>query len=130
MSVHFSAVIPVLIVENVEPTHAFFRDRLGFVVLTQLSHEGRIGLSTLQRDGVRLIVQSDAHRRADTGENDVPGPYKASIYVAVDDVERLVPEVADADVVLPLRRTAAGMHEIGIREPGGNIIVFASRLPA
>jgi hypothetical protein len=35
---------------------------------------------------------------------------------------------ADADVVLPLRRTPYGMHEIGVREPGGNIVVFASRL--
>jgi len=128
MPVHFAAVTPVLIVGTVEPTRSFFCDRLGFAVLTELEHDRLPGFATLQRGGVRVMVQSDASLRAEVGENYVPGPYKGVVYVEVDDVEALVPEVADADVVLPLRRTFYGMHEIGVREPGGNIVVFASRL--
>lgn len=130
MRVHFTAVAPVLIVEAVEPTRAFFCDRLGFAVLSDIKHDGDVlGFSMLQRDDVTIMVQSISSQQADAGESYVPGPYKAAIYIDVDDVEKLVPEVADADIVLPLRRTFYGMHEIGIREPGGNIVTFASRLP-
>jgi catechol 2,3-dioxygenase-like lactoylglutathione lyase family enzyme len=129
MPVHFAAVTPVLIVADVAPTRSFLHDRLGFSIVTDIEHEGALGFSMLTRDDVTIMVQSDASLRADAGESYVPGPYKASVYVDVDDVEQLVPEVADADVVLPLRRTSYGMHEIGIREPGGNVIVFASKLP-
>jgi catechol 2,3-dioxygenase-like lactoylglutathione lyase family enzyme len=129
MRVHFTSVTPVLIVETVEPTRSFFCDRLGFVAVTDVVQAGALGFSLVRRDDVELMIQSDASLRADAGENYVPGPYKASIYIDVDDVEELVPEVADVDVVLPLRRTPYGMHEIGVREPGGNIVVFASHLP-
>jgi hypothetical protein len=128
MRVHYAAVTPVLIVDKVAPTQKFFCDRLGFIVRAESEHDGAIGFATLQRDDVTLIVQSDAALRADAGESYVPGPYKASLYIEVDDVEALVPEVADADVVQPLARTSRGRHQIAIREPGGNIIVFASRL--
>jgi len=129
VTVRFSALTPVLVVPQVEPTRAFFCDRLGFAVVTDVEHEGSIGFSILQRDGVTVMVQSDTSLRADAGESYVPGPYKASLYIDVNDVEALVPEIADADVVLPLRRTAYGMHEVGVREPAGNVIVFAAPLP-
>jgi len=130
MTVQFVRLTPVLVVDAVPPTRAFFVDRLGFAVLTDVEHAGLLEFSMLQRGEVTVMVQSDASLRADAGENYVPGPYKAEIYILVDDVEALVPEVADADVVLPLRRTPYGMHEIGVREPGGNIVIFASRLAA
>jgi catechol 2,3-dioxygenase-like lactoylglutathione lyase family enzyme len=128
MSGEFVGITPVLIVTDVEPTRAFFADRLGFAVLSDVDHAGALGFSMLRRGRVTVMVQSDASLRADAGENYVPGPYKAALYIQVDDVEALVPEVADADIVLPLRRTPYGMHEIGVREPGGNVVVFASRL--
>jgi catechol 2,3-dioxygenase-like lactoylglutathione lyase family enzyme len=129
MPAHFAAITPVLIVDSVEPTRSFLHDRLGFAVVTDVVHAGALGFSMLQRDNVTIMVQSSASLRADTGDEYVPGPYKAAIYIDVDDVEAIVPEVADADVVLAMRRTPYGMHEIGVREPGGNIIVFASHLP-
>ena len=128
MPVHYAALTPVLIVDAVEPTRSFFHDRLGFAVVTDIEHDGALGFSVLQSGDVTVMVQSDASLRADAGESYVPGPYKASMYIDVNDVEALVPEIADADIVLPLRRTFYGMHEIGVREPGGNIIIFASRL--
>lgn len=128
MAVHFRALTPVLIVGAVEPTRAFFVDRLGFAVRTDREHAGQLGFLIVARGSVTIMIQSEASLRADSGESYVAGPYKASLYIDVDDVEAFVPEVADADVVLPLRKTAYGMHEIGVREPGGNIITFASRL--
>jgi hypothetical protein len=130
MSVQFAGITPVLIVDKVEPTRSFFAERLGFAAISEVVHGGSLGFSMLQRGSVTVMIQSEASLREDTGENYVPGPYKAWVYIRVDDVEALVPEIADADVVLSLRRTPYGMHEIGVREPGGNIVIFASRLAA
>ena len=52
-----------------------------------------------------------------------------SLYIEIDDIEAIVPVIADLDVVVPLRKTWYGMHEMSVREPGGNIIGFASKLP-
>jgi hypothetical protein len=48
--------------------------------------------------------------------------------VTVSQVELIVPQIADAEVIVPLRKTFYGMHEITVREPGGHAITFASRL--
>jgi catechol 2,3-dioxygenase-like lactoylglutathione lyase family enzyme len=128
MSVHFRGVTPMLVVERVEPTLAFFRDRLGFVVVNDDERSAKEESAIVERGAVRLIIEAWATLDADTPESGIAGPFRAAVYVRVDDVEQLVPEVADADVVVPLRHTAYGMHEIAIREPGGNIVVFGSPL--
>ncbi|MBV9440743.1 MAG: hypothetical protein JOZ24_12185, partial [Candidatus Eremiobacteraeota bacterium] len=51
------------------------------------------------------------------------------LFVKVSNVELVVPEIADADIIVPLRRTFYGMHEITVREPGGHAVTFASELP-
>lgn len=130
MPVQLTSLTPVLIVEDIAPTRAFFVDRLGFEIVSEVDHDGAIGFSMLRRDAVTVMIQSDASVRADAGEDYVAGPYKASLYIMITDVEAFIPEVVDADVVLALRKTSYGMHEVGVREPGGNIIVFASRLSA
>lgn len=130
MPVHYSSLAPVLVVEQVEPTRAFFCDRLGFTATTDIVHDTALGFSIVERGAVRVIIQSDASLRAEAGESSIAGPYKAYLYVDVSDVDELIPQIVDADVVLSLRHTAYGRHEIGIREPGGNVIVFASRTPA
>ncbi len=130
MPVRYSAIIPVLLVAQVQPTRSFFVDRLGFAVSADVQFEGHLGSSVVHRDDVRLKIQAEAVFRADTGERSVPGPYTALTYVEIDDIGVLVPEIIDADIVIPLRRTANGMHEIGVREPGGNILMFASPLRA
>jgi len=128
MSAHFLDLTAVLIVDDVMPSRNFFRDRLGFEVISDVEHNGTIGFSMLGRNDVIVMIQSDASVRDDAGENYVSGPWKTSLYITVNDVEQIVPAIADSDITLPLRKTAYGMHEIGVREPGGNIVTFASRL--
>jgi uncharacterized glyoxalase superfamily protein PhnB len=129
-AVKFEDAIPVLVVDDVVPTRSFFVDRLGFAVVNEVVHEGAVAFASLQGNGVDVMVQSTASVRDDLGEAYVPGPYKAVVYMVVDDVEHVVPIVADADVTMPLRKTWYGTHEIGVREPGGHTVIFASRLPS
>jgi uncharacterized glyoxalase superfamily protein PhnB len=135
MHLRYEAVAPVLIVERVEPTRDFFRDRLGFTQTVEVLHEGTVGFVILVKDDVTVMVQSHASVIADVGHdaarrmNDtISNRGAAVLYVRVNNVDLLVPEIADADVVVPLRKTFYGMHEITVREPGGHAVTFASEL--
>ncbi len=132
----YESVTPVLIVERVEPTRDFFRDRLGFTEMMSVPHGEGIGFSMLQQGAVEVMVQSHASVIDDVGHDaaravneTISGRGAVGLYVQVSDVELVVPAVADADVIVPLRKTSYGMHEIAVREPGGHAITFASRLP-
>jgi uncharacterized glyoxalase superfamily protein PhnB len=132
----FESVAPVLIVEEVEPTRAFFLDRLGFTEVSQVLHGESIGFSMLQKDAVVVMIQSHASVIADVGHDaaravneTMSGRGAVALYVRVSDVELLVPAIADADVIVPLRKTFYGAHEITVREPGGHAVTFSSELP-
>jgi len=132
----YESVAPVMIVERVAPTRDFFRDRLGFTQTVAMDHDGELGFAMLVKDGVTLMVQSHAATIADVGHDaarkvneTLSGRGAVMLYVTVSDVELVVPAVADADVIVPLRKTFYGMHEITIREPGGHAVMLASRLP-
>ncbi len=132
----FESASPVLIVDAVEPTRDFFRDRLGFHEVAAVPHEDTLGFSMLEKDGVTIMVQSHASVIADVGHDaaravneTLSGRGAMTLYLKVSNVELLVPSVADADVIVPLRTTFYGMHEITVREPGGHAVTFASERP-
>jgi hypothetical protein len=126
MSVHFIAAVPLLTVRNVGPTRSFFCDRLGFAAVTEIVHDGVLASVRLERDGAAIVVESEARRRERFGVAEGQAPLATIVTIDVDDVLALVAEIADADIIVPLRRGADGGREIGVREPGGNVIIFAS----
>ncbi|MGD0051762.1 MAG: VOC family protein [Vulcanimicrobiaceae bacterium] len=134
-TLRYESVAPVLIVERAEPTRDFFRDRLGFAQVAEVPHAGRLGFAMLQKDDVTVMVQSHASVIADVGHDaaraineTISDRGAAALFVTVSQVELIVPQIADAEVIVPLRKTFYGMHEITVREPGGHAITFASRL--
>ena len=132
----YESIAPVLIVEQVAPTRDFFRDRLGFAQIAVVADGDELGFAMLEKDGITVMVQSHASVIEDVGPeaaravNDaISGRGAATLFITVSDVELIVPAIADADVLVPLRKTFYGMHEIVVREPGGHAVTFASRLP-
>lgn len=127
---HPKRCTPVLIVERVEPTRDFFHKRLGWPVLMEVPHGETVGFAQIELGPVEIMIQSRASVAEDT--NVALESVKlshTSLYIEIDDIEAVVPVIADLDVVVPLRKTWYGMHEMSVREPGGNIIGFASKLP-
>src|SRR5947209_7557513 len=129
----YESVAPVLIVERVEPTRDFFRDRLGFAQTTVVADGDQLGFAMLEKDGVVVMVQSHASLIEDVGHDaaraineTISARGAVGLYFAVSDVELVVPAVADADVIVPLRKTFYGRHELTVREPGGHAVTFAS----
>jgi catechol 2,3-dioxygenase-like lactoylglutathione lyase family enzyme len=135
MHLRYESLAPVLIVERVEPTRDFFRDRLGFTEVASAPEGDGLGFVILRKDDVEIMVQSHASVVADVGHDaaravneTISGRGADGLYIEVSNVELLIPEVADADVIVPPRRTSYGMHEIMVREPGGHAVTFASRI--
>jgi uncharacterized glyoxalase superfamily protein PhnB len=127
---HPERCTPVLIVDRVEPTRDFFHKRLGWPVLMEVPHGETIGFAQVELGPVAIMIQT----RASVAE-DLNLPFESvnlsntTLYIEIDDVEQVVSALEGLDVVVPLRKTWYGMHEISVREPGGNIIGFASKLP-
>jgi len=127
---HPKRCTPVLIVDRVEPTRDFFHERLGWPVLMEVPHGETIGFAQVELGPVEIMIQT----RASVAE-DLNLPFESvnlsntTLYIEIDDVEQVVSVLEGLDVVVPLRKTWYGMHEISVREPGGNTIGFASKLP-
>ncbi|MDB5026997.1 MAG: Glyoxalase/bleomycin resistance protein/dioxygenase [Candidatus Eremiobacteraeota bacterium] len=136
MHLSYESVAPVMYVERVEPTRDFFRDRLGFKQTAVVADGDELGFAMLEKDGVVVMIQSHASLIEDVGHDaaravneTISGRGAVGLYISVSDVDLVVPTLADADVIVPLRKTFYGMHEITVREPGGHSVTFASRLP-
>ena len=117
---------PVLVVERVEPVLAFWVNRLGFAAIATVPHEDAIGFVLLEKDGVQLMYQSRASSAAD-----IPGAVpegrglSVTLYVDVADLDGVSAALRDIEPAVARRKTFYGTEEIGWREPGGHLVLFA-----
>lgn len=115
---------PVLIVDRVEPGAAFWRERLGFEQHLAVPHGDGLGFVGLQKDGVEIMYQT----RASVADDLPPlagGEYRTVLFIEVEDLDAVERAMQGVEVVHPRRRTFYGTDELVVREPGGNVVVFA-----
>lgn len=120
---------PVLFVDSIESALPFFRERLKFdVVVSVPVRDGsdELGFAILVRDDVELMVQTRGSVRGDLPQF-ADEPNRAFLYLEVADVDAVARDLRGADVVVPRRTTFYGADEIGVRAPGGHVLVFAQR---
>jgi hypothetical protein len=119
---------PVLIVDAIEPCLPFWVDRLGFTVTVTVPHEDRTGFVILMKDGVEVMYQTRASIAADAaGVLNPRGGDCVALYVEVSDLDAVERALDGVPLLMPRRTTFYGMAEIGVREPGGTAITFATR---
>ena len=118
---------PVLVVDEIEPCLPFWIDRLGFEKRYEVPEGSRLGFVSVFKDGVEVMYQS-----RQSVEKDVPALLPPSgaaptigLFVEVSDVGAIERALEGVEIVVPRRRTFYGMDEIGVREPGGNAVIFA-----
>ena len=117
---------PVLVVEEIEPSLRFWTERLGMEVTVQVEHGDRLGFVILAGNGVELMYQCHASVRSDIPAFAEMGAGEATaLFVEIADLDAVEQAMTGAEVVLPRRRTFYGMLEIGVREPGGHVVIFA-----
>ena len=121
-------ITAVLAVNAVEPSLDFWQRRLGFDCVATVPHGDSVGFALLVKDGVEVMLQSVDSILADLGG---PGGAvkgrSAALFIEVASLEAVEQALAGYPIAMPRRTTFYGMHEIGVREPGGHFAVFAQR---
>jgi len=122
----YRSLSPVLIVDAVEPCLEFWRDRLGFTVADTVLEGEKIGFAILVGDDVTVMYQSQESLAKDIPALSGPKLVSPNIFylsvASIDDVEKRLEGIVK---VVPRRKTFYGAIEIGIREPGGYVVLFA-----
>ena len=119
-------ITTVLAVETVEPSLEFWTKRLGFECTVTVPHEDTLGFAILVKDNLEVMLQSVASILADLGATtgEINGR-SAALFIEVADLAAVEQALAGYPIEMERRTTFYGMHEIGVREPGGHFVVFA-----
>ena len=117
---------PVLYVETIEPSLAFWRDRLGFAITAEVPGEGGPAFVILVGNGIELMLQTTASLAADPhAAGIIWRDDRSYLFVEVDDSDALAAVLEGCEIVAPRHDTFYGAIEIGYREPGGHFVTFA-----
>jgi len=117
-----------LLMADLEPSIAFW-ERFGMELAVSVPHGGKIGFAILRGDGAELMLQSHDSAAADVESvADYCRQSKAVLFIKVPDFDQVLRALGDWPVAIPQRDTFYGMREIGVYEPGGHLVVFASRI--
>ena len=121
-------ITPVLIVEEIEKSLAFWIDRIGFVKTVEVPEGDRLGFAILVRDGAELMLQMVESVRKDAPQfAPKDGSGSVGIFIEVEDFDDVLRRLQGYAIAMPERVTFYGMREIGVFEPGGHTVVFAAR---
>ena len=128
---NLKALTPVLIVDEIEPCARVWIDRLGFEKPTEVpGDDGRPQFAILQKDGIEIMYQTKRSAAADipTLKAELTG-HSTALFITVPsmgDLDAIEKAVEGAPVAKKRHQTFYGSTEFYIREPGGNVVGFAS----
>ena len=120
-------VTPILFVEAIEPCLPFWIDKLGFQKTVEVPEGDKIGFVILVHGGAEVMLQTLSGREADFRMDAPLGAGSSTLFIEVEDFEDIRKRVQGAEVVVPERVTFYGMREIGIKDAGGHLLVFAAK---
>jgi hypothetical protein len=121
---------PVFVVEQIEPCLDFWVGRLGFEKTLEIPEGDSLGFVILSRGNVEIMYQSIESLRKDMPALAPMTPGSVSpnaTYIEVSDIDDPLKRLESWPQVVPKRTTFYGAIEFGVREPGGNLIVFAQQ---
>jgi uncharacterized glyoxalase superfamily protein PhnB len=117
---------PVLVVEEIEKSLPFWIDRLGFTKTVEVPEGARLGFVILVKSPAEVMLQTWTSAEADVPGLLPKGRTVAALFVEVEDFDDLRNRIEGCEIIVPERTTFYGMREIGVREPGGHIVIFAA----
>ena len=117
---------PVLLVESVEESLAFWVERMGWQKTVDVPDGDVIGFAILTNEDSELMLQTFASAAKD-GPQFVAGSgqHRSSLFIEVGDWANTIERLEGFEVAMPERTTFYGMREIGVFQPGGPVVIFA-----
>jgi uncharacterized glyoxalase superfamily protein PhnB len=118
-------ITPVLYVNEIEPCLKFWVERVGFQATAEVPDGDKLGFASLQKGNIELMYQTFASQEKETPgwSKQFRGP--SFLFIEVEDLNELMAAMKGVPVELPERTTFYGSREIGYRDPGGHLILFA-----
>jgi len=125
------SLTPVLIVDAVEPCVQFWVEKLGFTADSEVpGDDGKLVFAILKKDGVEIMYQTKASIVADSPNqaDDLVGHSTALFFTvqSIDDLDAAERALQGSPIVKERHKTFYGATEFYVREPGGNVVGFAS----
>jgi len=114
---------PLLTVQDIQRSIAFYRDQLGFNLKGQAENEGEVFWCSMERDGVTIMLQQ---------EEDEDGPAEGrgrgvSFYFLCEDADAIYAELLSRGLKLaPPAVAYYGMKQVVVPEPDGYSLCFES----
>ena len=117
---------PILVVDSIEPVVPFW-EALGFRATNPNRVDGTLTFIAFVKEGYDIHYQTLARIERDIPEaTEMLTGNTTLLYLSVDDLDAVIAALGDAEVVIPRRNTRWGADEIYVKEPGGNLIGFAT----
>lgn len=131
----FSDVTPNLIVADIDRSLAFYRDVLGFALVTSVPDAAPFVFAWLKRDEVSVFLNTAASVKDSMPElaaRAIGGTNTMFLIIEADTAAEGIDAFFNAvqlraRVVMPLKDQFYGMREFGIEDPDGYVIFAAQR---
>ena len=130
-SYSLTALAPVLVVDSVEPSVAFWSQQLGFDVQHQVpGPDGNLIFASVKKGNVEVMYQTRASVIADhPSAAETMNGKSVVLFITVPgiaDLDAIERATRGAKVLKPRHDTFYGMTEFYIYEPGGHGVGFAA----
>jgi len=121
-------VTPVLLVEEIEKSLPFWVDRMGWLKTVEVPDGEKLGFAILVNVTAELMLQTFASAAKDEPQFvNGPGRHQSSLFIEVTDWPDTLERLEGYEIAMPERVTFYGMREVGVFEPNGHVVIFASQ---
>jgi uncharacterized glyoxalase superfamily protein PhnB len=120
-------LVPLLYVDEIERSLAFYRDKLGFALVGSWQPEGKLAWCRLQRGGAAVMLQQAC-------DEDGPAAGRGrgvAFYFVCDSADALHAEFAARGLALaPPQVAFYGMNQLFVTDPDGYALCFQNETAA
>lgn len=120
-----------IVVKDVAKSLAFYKDTLGFTVVSALPAAAPHVFAWVQRGGVHIFINDLATVQKDAvqAKRYKPGPGGITIYVLMTGIDDLYGAVkGKATVLEPIETKAYGSREFTLTDPDGYVVTFSEQV--
>jgi uncharacterized glyoxalase superfamily protein PhnB len=123
-------ITPILFVDAIEPSLEFWVGRLNFEKVAEVPEGNHLGFVILKKGDAEIMLQTRESMKKDvSAASQAMLSMTSCLYIEVDSFTDALERIKGAEVLVPQRDTFYGMREIYVREPEGQVVGFAARIP-